>query len=279
MNGRPQTVRARCAAAALALATGSTCALGQGMDPPPRAWLQVQALSASVKSDAAFDGVLNSRQGDRAALESELGLPDSVTTAGLALGVRVAQAWRVEASLLRLRRKGTATLTRDVGLGDARFEQGTSLASDVNLSTLRANAGWLLLGTPQSEVGLVLGARGISLDAHFTGTGRDPNDPSISVTDTRSSDVSLAVVLGGFASHAISPAWKLDGRLDFALGGSLVEAQAGVSWWPNRAVSLGLGYRLLDARIDSLWVFISGSSRIQTNFRVHGPQLVVQGAF
>lgn len=207
-------------------------------------------------------------------------MPDQESTVGFSLGFRIGQRWRVESSSLPVDCRGTTTLTRDVDVGDFRFTGGTVLRSDVSFRTVRVNAGWILLNLPQTEAGLVVGGRGVDLASNFRGTGQHLIDPSLPFQGTGTVDVGLLAVAGGFVSHALSPAWQVDGRFDVSLGGgALTDVEASVSWLPVRSVRLGLAYRYLDARLRTRLGLLSEVSRVLANHRVQGPQLTVEAAF
>lgn len=265
----------------LVLASSGAAAQGLRANSTARVWMQVQPLSLQIRSDARFPGFEEAQLGTPVQLESELGLPGRTGTTAGSLTLRIGQRWRVEASYLELGRSGRAVLNRDVDIGDFRFTAGTALNSSVSLRTLRVNAGWSLLQAPQTEAGVMLGGRAVFFSSSFSGTGRSlVNTPDPAASGSGTFDVAPVPVFGGYVSHAFNAAWQVDGRLDSGLSGNnITEWQADACWRPQHGLRLGLGYRYLDARLNTRLVLTGSTSRITASLRAHGPQLTLEALY
>ena len=276
-----KSLQSRAAGALLMLCTAASA---QPESPAEnRTWLQLQATAATWRTQTQGDYTFGQQSKSPLQLESDVGLPQRATIAGIGFGRRIGQRWRIELEYTTSQRKASTLLRREVAADGVVFGVGTALQSEVKLAALRVNGGVSLLMTGEAEVGVLFGGEWIEVSRRFEGSGvPDINNPqqAPSARRTDNKDVAPIPILGLYGHYALAPAWRLVGRAEFGVdGASYRKLQAGVQWRATPNLALGAGYRHASANLDVLFGFIGCCTHLVLDYQAHGPALTLDLSF
>ena len=270
-------------AGALLMLLGAAASAQPEAPTENRTWLQLQATSATWRTQTRGDYYFGQQSTPSLQLESDVGLPQRATIAGIGFGRRIGQRWRIELEHTTSQRKASTLLRRDVAADGVVFGTGTVLQSDVKLATLRVNGGVSLLMTSEAEVGVLFGGEWIEMSRRFEGSGvPDINNPQQAPSARRTDNKDLAPIpiLGLYGHYAWAPAWRLVGRAEFGVdGASYRKLQAGVQWRATPNLALGVGYRHASANLDVLFGFIGCCTHLVLDYQARGPALTLDLSF
>ena len=245
----------------------------------PRTWLQLQAVAGTWQQRSRGDqSVLfgNTQNGTPFSAEDDLGLSRHRVLPGLVFGRLIGQHWQIEVEHSSARGTGTTVLSRELAVDGTVFPAGTTLRSDLGLSTLGVLGGWSGQAGPNTEAGVLLGGQWVSVSRRFRSAPGPANPNS---QESSSSDVAPIPLLGFFGRHLLADGWRANGRITFSKSGNY-QMTAGVQWQANRHLALDLGYRVTRHRLDVQSVsFIGCCDRLVLDARIHGPMLSTTLAF
>lgn len=238
----------------------------------PRTWLQVQALAGSWQQRSRGDqSVLfgNTQNGTPFSAEGDLGLPRHRVLPSLVFGRLIGQHWRIEIDHSSARGKGTTVLSRELAVDGTVFPAGTTLQSDLGLSTLGVLGGWSGQVGPDTDAGVLLGGQWVSVSRRFFSATSSAGP----ARESGASDAAPLPVLGFFGRHRLADNWRANGRITFSKSGNY-QATAAAQWQANRHLALGLGYRVTRHKLNVQSVsFIGCCDRLVLDARIHGPML------
>ncbi len=248
----------------------------------PRTWFQLSETFATWKMQTRSDvSLFSSPAAAPIQVEDTLGAPRRSPITGLQFGRLIGERWRVEVEHTRSGRDGQATLAADLDMGGVTYLRGTTLQSDLGLTTLGVNGGAALLKNETSELGLLFGGFWLRTNLRtdgFSGTGVVGSTTTFP-NRTSGGGTTALPMLGGYGAWAVGPDWGLQGRAEFGVGGDRhARLVANARWQPQRNLALNLGYRYIKTRVDVSYSFI-GTTRLQINYQAHGPVLAAELAF
>lgn len=248
----------------------------------PRTWFQLSETFATWKMQTRSDvSLFSSPAAAPIQVEDTLGAPRRSPITGLQFGRLIGERWRVEVEHTRSRRDGQATLAADLDVGGVTYLAGTTLRSDLGLTTLGVNGGAALLKNETNELGLLFGGFWLRTNLRtdgFSGTGVVGSTTTFP-NRTSGGGTTALPMLGGYGAWAVGPDWGLQGRAEFGVGGDRhARLVANARWQPQRNLALNLGYRYIKTRVDVSYSFI-GTTRLQINYQAHGPVLAAELAF
>ena len=248
----------------------------------PRTWFQLSETFATWKMQTRSDvSLFSSPAAAPIQVEDTLGAPRRNPITGLQFGRLIGERWRVEVEHTRSRRDGQATLAADLDVGGVTYLGGTTLRSDLGLTTLGVNGGAALLKNETSELGLLFGGFWLRTNLRtdgFSGTGVVGSTTTFP-NRTSGGGTTALPMLGGYGAWAVGSDWGLQGRAEFGVGGDRhARLVANARWQPQRNLALNLGYRIIKTRVDVSYSFI-GTTRLQINYQAHGPVLAAELAF
>jgi hypothetical protein len=248
----------------------------------PRTWFQLSETFATWKMQTRSDvSLFSSPAAAPIQVEDTLGAPRRSPITGLQFGRLIGERWRVEVEHTRSRRDGQATLAADLDVGGVTYLGGTTLRSDLGLTTLGVNGGAALLKNETNELGLLFGGFWLRTNLRtdgFSGTGAVGSTTTFP-NRTSGGGTTALPMLGGYGAWAVGPDWGLQGRAEFGVGGDRhARLVANARWQPQRNLALNLGYRFIKTRVDVSYSFI-GTTRLQINYQAHGPVLAAELAF
>lgn len=244
----------------------------------PRTWLQVQAVAGTWRQRSRGDqSVLfgNTQNGTPFSAEDDLGLARHRVLPGLVLGRLIGQHWRIEIEHSAARGTGTTVLSRELAVDGTVFPPGTTLQSDLGLSTLAVLGGWSAPAGRDSEAGVLLGGHWVRVTRRFQNAATSTNP----ARESSSADVAPLPLLGFFGRHVLTDTWRATGRVTFSKSGNY-QMTAAAQWQANRHLALDLGYRVTRHKLDVQSVsFIGCCDRLVLDARIHGPMLSAKLAF
>lgn len=244
----------------------------------PRTWLQLQAVAGTWQQRSRGDqSVLfgNTQNGTPFSAEDDLGLSRHRVLPGLSFGRLIGQHWRIEVEHSSARGSGTTVLSRPLAVDGTVFPAGSTLRSDLGLSTLGVLGGWSGSPGPASEAGVLLGGQWVRVSRRFQSAGSTSN-PAL---ESGAADSAPMPVLGLFGRHRLAADWRASGRFTVGKSGNY-QLTAGAQWQANRHLALDLGYRVTRHKLDEQSVsFIGCCDRLVLDARIHGPMLATTLAF
>ena len=248
----------------------------------PRTWFQLSETLATWKMQTRSDvGLFSSPAAAPIQVEDTLGAPRRSPITGLQFGRLIGERWRIEVEHTRSRRDGQATLAADLDVGGVTYLRGTTLQSNLGLTTLGVNGGAALLKNEANELGLLFGGFWLRTKLRtdgFSGAGVVGSTTTFP-NQTSGGGTTALPVLGGYGAWAAGPDWGLQGRAELGVGGDRhARLVANARWQPQRYLALNLGYRFIKTRVDVRYSFI-GTTHLQINYQAHGPVLAAELAF
>lgn len=230
--------------------TASSPVIAQVLHPKmaARAYLDAGAYAPSVSTVLRVDS--STGLGTALSLEDDLDFDDGPTLPILLLNLRLGERWRIEAEYLPLLRDQRLVYDGEpLSVGDITIPTGASVAGRFGSDTYRLSVGYSFLKTPRSELGAALGAHATEFDLKLSATLVDE------AVDERDALLPLPT-LGLYGNHALSSKWLLSGRVDlFSLdyqqySGYLLNTSASLDYQLARHLSVGLGYRRVNLRLE-----------------------------
>ena len=244
----------------------------------PRTWLQLHAVAGNWQQRSRGDASVlfgNTQNGTPFSAENDLGLSRHRVLPGLMFGRLIGQHWRIEVEHNAARGAGTTVLSRPLAVDGAVFPAGTTLRSDLGLSTLGVQGGWSGWPGTSTEAGVLLGGQWVRVSRRFQ-SASSPSNPAL---ESGAADSAPLPVVGLFGRHLLAADWRTTGRFTFSKSGNY-QMTASAQWQANRHLAVDLGYRVTRHKLDVQSVSLIGCcDRLVLDARIHGPMLSTTLAF
>ena len=210
--------------------------------------LTAALLSATADTDLrldADDGTL----GTPLSAEDDLGLAKSGESADVEAEVRIRERHLVRFNYLRLDRRATTTLTRQIQFGNDTFQTGDEVESSLDLHEFTATYAYRFVRTQRFEF---YGSFGI----HLTELAAEGRVRARNLHEEQN-EVAPLPALGLGAEVAFTDRIFVSAFVDYLqanvndFDGDIFDARIAALWRFNRNISAGLGYYLVERRVDS----------------------------
>lgn len=203
---------------------------------------------------------------------SVFGLDDHDTAVRFGLRWRFSDQWQFSLNFDEIDTSGVRGNTTTIDFGRISIPAGYDVESSATLRIYSALLGYTFTKAPNYEFGVRIGANILDADASVTGTLQS-GPVTVSAGAENMSVAQFAPTLGFFGTIALSDRLALEGAVDgvafdiWGYSGHFVSASGALSYWISDNVSVGAGYRYLDAKVN-----YDGSSVEQAlDFRSTGP--------
>ncbi len=236
--------------------------------PEPRTTFQLQGFLPRTSSDTRTDDGYTNKPGTTASAEDDFGLPRNPPTWGLAFMRRIGENWRFDLEYLEQRRTASnVKLRRDINAYGSAYAAGSSVNTRMTLTALRIAGGYTLLRQDATEFGVNFGGIISNYDLDVKGASQ-------MLLNDGHADAQAS--LGLFASHALSPTLRLQGR--FEVGPQNRQVNVGANWRFGGNASLGANLRWMNVKItQSLGAFAYTNDSAE--FKLLGPQISLEVGF
>jgi hypothetical protein len=255
------------ATAALMLAASAQAQTPAAL-PELRTTFQLQGFLPRTTSTARVDDWYLGAPGTNASGEDDYGLARNKPAFGLAFMKRIGEGWRIDLEYMEQRRTANGVpLRRAIDADGGTYAAGTRVNTRMALSSLRIAGGYTLLRQDATEFGVSFGGIVNSYDL-------DVGTQSVPLLSASSANAQAS--LGLYASAAVSPSWRLQGR--FEAGPQNRQLNLGGSWRFAANASLGASLRWMNLKISqNLGAFLVNSDAAE--FKLLGPQVHLEVGF
>lgn len=241
--------------------------------------LRVEAYFAGINSSLRADG--NSGNiGTEIDFEDDLDLSASKTLPAFELGWRINDDWVLQGQYYSLGRRTSATLDREIIVGDTVYPVNGSVAAGFDSDVYRLTIGNLLIQREKLEVGVGIGLHGTDFTVFIEGEGSLSGQSSRFRREGRSIFAPLPTI-GAFGQWEPAERLTLSGRLDWLsltiddYSGRLINAEAAAAYRLFKNLDAGVAYRFVDYRLRVNQEDWNGRVRYQFS----GPSLFLRAGF
>lgn len=219
-------------------------------------WIEVGAYLPDVDSQVRVAATNRPQVASTIDLESDLDLSKRKALPQVNAGLRFGSGrWSLDTEFYSLRRRGSATLRRDIAFDDAVYPVGVRLDSGFDSSVYRATVGYAFVKDDNTRIGAALGVHATDFTVRLSGAAR-VGEATVTGATRRRTLLAPLPTIGLFARQQIAPGVTLSGRIDYLslkisdYKGRLVNAQGAVTWRFARNFGIGAMYRYVDYRVD-----------------------------
>lgn len=241
--------------------------------------LRVEAYFAGINSSLRADG--NSGNiGTEIDFEDDLDLSASKALPAFELGWRINDDWVLQGQYYSLGRRTSATLDREIIVGDTVYPVNGSVAAGFDSDVYRFTIGNLLIQREKLEIGVGVGLHGTDFTVFIEGEGSLSGQSSRFRREGRSIFAPLPTI-GVFGQWEPAGRLTLSGRVDWLsltiddYSGRLVNAEAAVAYRLFKNLDAGVAYRFVDYRLRVNKEDWNGRVRYQFS----GPSIFLRAGF
>jgi hypothetical protein len=188
-------------------------------------------------------------------LEDDLALDDSEALFAFGVGWRINDDWLLAGQFYQVGRSTSATLSRDIAVGDTTYPVNGSVTAGFESNIYRATITNLLFQRPGFEFGAAIGLHATGFTFFIEGAGAVGGNPGQFRREQRNIFAPLPTV-GGLVRWQPRPRLEVTAKVDWlslTLGdysGRLINAEASAGYRVWRTVDLGVLVRRVDYRVD-----------------------------
>jgi hypothetical protein len=245
-----------------------------------RFWIQGTGFLANVDTDVRIASTANPNSGTQIDLEEDLGLDDSSLLPAIYAGAKLGGGFVVTAEYYSLGRDSTGTISRNITIDDVTYPVNASVTAGFDTDIYRLTVGYSFIRNDTFELGAAIGLHATELEFSISGQGSTGGAPVTS--QVRRKDVGAPMpTLGLYTTFEVMPRVTINARVDYLslaideYDGSLLNAQASVSYRLMDNVGVGVGYRFVDYDLDVTKPRVTGSF----DYQFWGPSFFIEVGF
>lgn len=245
-----------------------------------KTWLlQMAAYFPRVDSSIRVDGS-GGVIGTSVDFERDLGFERNSMLPAFMLEWRPGDDWAVNAEYYALGRDSTATLARDIIIGDTTYPVNGSVRAGFDSDIFRFTVGNRFFQRPNLEIGAAIGLHATDFSVFVEGEGSVGNQGASFRSETRSVFAPLPTI-GLFLNARPAEKVQVNARFDWLsltidnYSGRLVNTEVSASYSVLKNIDIGAMYRLVDYAVRVKREDWNG--RVDYQFR--GPAIFVQVGF
>ena len=245
-----------------------------------RFWISGSGFLANVDTDARVATAANPNGGTQIDLEDDLGLDDSSLLAAIYAGAKLGGGFVVTGEYYSLGRDSTATIARNITIEDVTYPVNGSITAGFDTDIYRFTVGYSFVRNETLEVGAAIGLHATNLEFSISGQGSAGGAP-VSSQVRRKDFLAPMPTVGLYTTFEVMPRVTINARADYlSLGiddydGSLLNAQASVSYRLMDNVGIGVGYRYVDYDLDVTKTDVIGNF----DYQFWGPSFFIEVGF
>jgi len=243
-------------------------------------WIQGTGFLANVDTDVRIASAATPTSGTEIDLEDDLGLDDSSLLPAIYAGAKLGGGFVVTGEYYSLGRDSTGTIARNITVDNVTYPVNASITAGFDTDIYRFTIGYSFIRNETLEVGGAIGLHATELEFSISGQGSAGGAPVSS--QVRRKDVLAPMpTLGLYTTFEVMPRVTINARADYlSLGiddydGSLLNAQASISYRVMDNVGIGVGYRYVDYDLDVDKTNVVGSF----DYQFWGPSFFIEVGF
>jgi hypothetical protein len=241
--------------------------------------LQAQVFFPGIDSSVRVDQN-NGDLGTVVDFENDLDLNKHSTVPSFRAGWRINDDWMFIGEYYALNRDSTATLDRDIIVGDTTYPVSGSITGGFDSDIYRFTINNLILQRENLEVALAIGFHGTDFKIFVEGDGEVNGVPGQFRSESRSVFAPLPTI-GAMVNWEVAPRVTLGGRFDWLslsideYSGRLVNTEISAAYAIHKNIDVGLLYRLVDYEVKVRKDDWNG----RVDYQFSGPAIFVELGF
>ncbi len=243
-------------------------------------WISGSGFLANVDTKVSSSTTANPNGGTTIDLEDDLGLDDSELLPALYAGAKLGGGFVVTAEYYSLSRDTTATISRNIVVDDVTYPINASLTAGFSTDIYRFTVGYSFIRNATTEIGAAIGLHATDLQFSISGQGSTGGAP-VTVTTRRKDFLAPMPTVGLYGTFEVAPRVTINARADYlSLGiddydGSVLNAQAAVSYRFSKNFGVGVGYRYVDYDLD-----VEKTNYVASfDYKFWGPSIFLEAGF
>lgn len=243
-------------------------------------WISGSGFLANVDTEVSSSTVVNPGGGTEIDLEDDLGLDDNELLPAIYAGARLGGGFVITGEYYSLNRDTTASISRTITVDDVTFPVNASVTAGFGTDIYRFTAGYSFVRNDTVEVGLGLGLHMTQLDFEISGQGSTGGAP-VTLQNRRKDFLAPMPTVGLYTTFEVAPRVTINARADYlSLGiddydGSILNAQASVSYRFTDTFGIGVGYRYVDYDLD-----VEKDNYVASfDYKFWGPSIFIEAGF
>lgn len=243
-------------------------------------WISGSGFLANVDTKVRSTLATNPDGGTEIDLEDDLGLDDSELLPAIYAGAKLGGGFVVTAEYYSLSRDTTATIARDIIVDDVTYPINASVSAGFNTAIYRLTVGYSFIRNETTEVGAAIGLHATDLEFSLSGQGSSGGAP-VTLQTRRKDFLAPIPTVGLYATFEVAPRVTINARADYlSLGiddydGSILNAQAAVSYRFTENFGIGVGYRYVDYDLD-----VERDTYVASfDYKFWGPSIFIEAGF
>lgn len=237
--------------------------------------LYLPQVDSSLRVDSS-DGVL----GTVVDFERDLGFERNGVLPAFMLEWRPGDDWLVNAEYYALGRSSTATLDRDIAIGDTVYPVNGQVSAGFDSDIFRFTVGNRFFQRKNLEIGAAIGLHGTDFSVFVEGDGAVNGQTAGFQSESRSVFAPLPTI-GLFLNARPAKNVQINARFDWLslsiddYSGRLVNTEVSASYSVQKNIDLGVMYRLVDYQVRVRRENWNG----RVDYQFKGPAVFVQVGF
>jgi len=234
-------------------------------------------MDTSLRIDPTF----TTGTGSDVSLERDLNFDERPIVVSGEAGWRFGRNWRVSAEFLRLSRRQTASLDREIVIGDTIYPVDASISSTFRSNLYKVQLGYSFISNSDAELGGTLGVHVTDFATSLKGQGSVSDGTGASLRTESRSILAPLPNIGAYGNVRLNKSVGLTGRINWLqlkvgdYSGGLTDLDAGIAWRFAPGLSATASWRILDYRLDIDRPAFEGSIR----YKFSGPTVGVIATF
>jgi hypothetical protein len=243
-------------------------------------WIQGSGFFANVDTDLRSSASITPGNGTQIDLEDDLGLDDSSLLPAIYAGAKLGSGFVVTGEFYSLGRDSTGTISRNIVIDDVTYPANATASAGFDTDVYRFTIGYTFVGSDSAELGFAIGLHATDLGFSLSGQGTVGTAP-ISTQIRKKDFLAPLPTVGLYTTFEPAPRVTINARADYlSMGiddydGSVLNAQASVSYRVMENVGIGVGYRFVDYDLD-----VTRPNYIATfDYQFWGPSIFLEAGF
>ncbi len=243
-------------------------------------WISGSGFFANVDTTVSSSTRVNPNGGTTIDLEDDLGLDDNELLPAIYAGAKLGGGFVVTGEYYSLSRDTTGTISRNITVDDVTYAVNASVTAGFSTDIYRLTVGYSFIRNETTEVGAAIGLHATDLTFSISGQGSTGGAP-VTVQTRRKDFLAPMPTIGLYGTFQLMPNVNLNARADYlSLGigdydGSILNAQASVSYRFTRNFGIGVGYRYVDYDLD-----VTKPNYVASfDYKFWGPSIFLEAGF
>ena len=243
-------------------------------------WISASGFLANVDTDVRSTLASNPSGGTELDLEDDLGLDDNELLPAIYAGAKFGGGFVVTGEYYSLNRDTTATISRTITVDDVTYPINGSIEAGFGTAIYRLTIGYSFIRNETTEVGAAIGLHATDLEFSISGQG-STGGPTVSAQTRRKDFLAPLPTVGVYGTFEVMPHVTINARADYlSLGvgdydGSILNAQAAVSYRFTDNFGIGVGYRYVDYGLD-----VEKDTYVASfDYQFNGPSIFIEAGF